>query len=321
MPGTGAGGRDTGAQHLLLVVCGVTFSGGQKGREFPAWVVETHGNGSLLTNAVNEAGTCSLGVSPPECRPLSRLLGARRALSRGCTDWAFWAPGAHRVWRGAEVPTGRPPCQLGRAPRGPQGAGTWQRLERQAGELGQSGSTAAWKAGRGVRADPPSEPQHGPSRAEAPGTLGSPPPRAGQHQGVTTHQSSLPPAALSLSLPECQSGPLWSRPGCQLGHARYKTRGPLWVSGWGRGHLHVSTSLILNGPLQGQLAKALSIVQWGEHGGVRFHSRSRLPPFFVPEVLPSLLFILEYGWPCPDLWSLWSLGREMCVGIASLYRD
>lgn len=148
-----------------------------------------------------------------------------------------------------------------------------------------------------------------------------PPPRAGQHQGVTTHQSSLPPAALSLSLPECQSGPLWSRPGCQLGHARYKTRGPLWVSGWGRGHLHVSTSLILNGPLQGQLAKALSIVQWGEHGGVRFHSRSRLPPFFVPEVLPSLLFILEYGWPCPDLWSLWSLGREMCVGIASLYRD
>lgn len=204
------------------MVCGVIFSGGQKGREFLAWVVETHGNGSLLTNAVNEAGTCSLGVSPPECRPLSQLLGARRALSRGCTDWAFWAPGAHRVWRGAEVPTGRPPCQLGRAPRGPQGAGTWQRLERQAGELGQSGSTAAWKAGRGVRADPPSEPQHGPSRAEAPGTLGSPPPGLGSTKArPPTRAACLLPPSLFL-FQNANLAPCGADPDASWGTREYK---------------------------------------------------------------------------------------------------
>lgn len=41
----------------------------------------------------------------------------------------------------------------------------------------------------------------------------------------------LLPASLSFSLPERQRGPLWSRPGCQLGHSRYTQWGPLWVSG------------------------------------------------------------------------------------------
>lgn len=35
------------------------------------------------------------------------------------------------------------------------------------------------------------------------------------------HATCLLPASLSFSFPECQPGTLWSRPGCQLGHARY----------------------------------------------------------------------------------------------------
>lgn len=51
-----------------------------------------------------------------------------------------------------------------------------------------------------------------------------------QHLLFPAHPRALvPPVSCrptSLSLPECQSGPLWSRPGCQLGHARYTERGP-----------------------------------------------------------------------------------------------
>lgn len=63
-----------------------------------------------------------------------------------------------------------------------------------------------------------------------PGLSGHPGPTRLPRPAARTLETACPlqpaPAALSLSLPECQCGPWWSRPGCRLGHARYRRRGP-----------------------------------------------------------------------------------------------
>ena len=63
-----------------------------------------------------------------------------------------------------------------------------------------------------------------------PGLSGHPGPTRLPRPAARTLETACPlqpvPAALSLSLPECHCGPWWSRPGCRLGHARYRRRGP-----------------------------------------------------------------------------------------------
>ena len=215
-----------------------------------------------LADECREAGRAArvFRMSPPECPTRGSVQGLCR-------------PGARERW----------------GPRGPvsvlcgaQRAGARAWLRRAAGEPGQAGSAQAWK-GPG-----------GPSGAVAPGAPGCPPSsHPGQHhRGAATRPYNLPPAALSLSLPERQSGPLWSRPGCQLGHARYKTRGPPWVPGWGRGHLHGSMSVILTRAPPGPAGKRLSAPCGG---GSREGACPRKEHFTsvlrLPKVLPSLVVL------------------------------
>lgn len=69
-----------------------------------------------------------------------------------------------------------------------------------------------------------------PAAFPEPGPSGRPRPTLVPRPAARTPATACPlqpaPAALSLSLPECQCGPWWSRPGCRLGHARYRRRGP-----------------------------------------------------------------------------------------------
>lgn len=69
-----------------------------------------------------------------------------------------------------------------------------------------------------------------PAAFPEPGPSGRPRPTLVPRPAARTPATACPlqpaPAALSLSLPECQCGPWWSRPGCRLGHARYRRRRP-----------------------------------------------------------------------------------------------
>lgn len=183
-------------------------------------------------------------------------------------------------------------------PRGPRGAGSrCAGAAQKAGRRAGPGRVPAGLEGRGeareqTRQVCPSVALPEPRRR---GLWGAhlppltPTPGAGQNQGATTRPCNLPPAALSLSLPECQSGPFWSRPGCQLGHARYKTRGPPWVSGWGRGLLRVSMSLILGRAPPGPAGEGSKHRAVGGALGCSFRLEEPVTSvLMLPEVLPSL---------------------------------
>ena len=97
-----------------------------------------------------------------------------------------------------------------------------------------------------------------------------------------------PPAPTTCLLPPS----LFLFQNANLAHARYKTRGPPWVPGWGRGHLHGSMSVILTRAPPGPAGKRLS-ASCG--GGSREGACPRKEHFTsilrLPKVLPSLVVL------------------------------
>lgn len=202
---------------------------GKESARHQGWLLRCHGQVEAAPERV-----AGLPGPPPlrgpalECQHVTATLMTRGVWARGFTDTGHPSP------LGPARPGDRRPRAGAAAPlRGPRGPG--QLWGRGAGtrELSSQQLRSWW--------DRQGRPEGGRRRVSTP-ALGKPaafpePGLSGHHRltlvphpAARTLATACPlqpaPAALSLSLPECQCGPWWSRPGCRLGHARYRRRGP-----------------------------------------------------------------------------------------------